>query len=360
MEIILSYARKFALLLIVLLLTSFEAGHRGPIIPGHPQDNKPFYHPGHYVLTSRRLSNRDPELTRWLQSEAIRGVQSRFTWRELETAKGIYNPAPIVEELKALHEFNKGRKDKKYMIIFFQFKTFKDSDIGFPDYILPDSSLWYFKGYKKANNKSGGRNVVWWDDRIKVLFEAMLRNVITEIMNTPYSQYLEGVYFNEALPGFPDIPEPEDLDYTTHKEKYAQTMAYLLSVIREITNGRMAGQYTNDPAFWNEFQEKGMGLGKPNARLADEGQLFRMKEIAGDRLPVNVSPQPETYAEKGQNIESILDRLIRLNVNYASWFDYTREIDELVLVLENNRGKYPLPAGGLNQECPRAISSWKK
>jgi hypothetical protein len=353
-------AKSLVIFLGIILFTSFnpDSGKMGE--SGLSKIDKPFYHPGHYILTSRRLSEDDPDLIRWLQSESIRGVQSRFTWRELETAKGVYNPAPIIDELKALYEFNKDRNDKKYIIIFFQFKTFRDSDIGFPDYILPDSSLWYFKGYKKANNKSGGRNVVWWDDRIKVLFEGMLKNVFSEVMKAPYSQYLEGVYFNEALPGFPDIPEPEDLDYNTHKEKYAQTMAYLLSVVRESTGGRMAGQYTNDPAFWDEFQAKGMGLGKPNARLTDEGQLLKMKEIAGNWLPVNVSPQPETYAEEGQSIETILERLVRLNVNYASWFDYKKEIDELIKLLESQRVKYPLPAGGLNTLCPGSVSSWQK
>ena len=81
------------------------------------------WHPGHYYTLMSAGKNNPKHLTQIYkelkETPALRGVQIRYEWAELESAEGVYNFTSIDQRLAEL------TAQKKRLIVLLQIKSFR-------------------------------------------------------------------------------------------------------------------------------------------------------------------------------------------------------------------------------------------
>ncbi|HQY22982.1 MAG TPA: glycoside hydrolase, partial [Gammaproteobacteria bacterium] len=90
------------------------------------------WHPGHYytIMGNKNNSTYMAEVYNELKSTpALRGVQIRYTWAELETSYGVYDFTSIEQRLSELSTQN------KRLVILLQLKSFNLRMALAPDYL---------------------------------------------------------------------------------------------------------------------------------------------------------------------------------------------------------------------------------
>lgn len=113
---------------------------------GSTLGNKPRFRPGHYLAGIRSaggISTLTGETTLFdtransgelATCPALRGIQVRFNWADLETAEGVYDFSNITKYLNLL-KFASVDGGTKLLMILLEFKTFSDSYHVVPTYM---------------------------------------------------------------------------------------------------------------------------------------------------------------------------------------------------------------------------------
>ena len=112
-----------------MVLIPWETAHAATPVVTTPVK----WHPGHYYTLLGHGKNSDWYLSQVYRelkaTPALKGVQIRYDWAELETSPGNYNFYPIVKRLSELSAIG------KRLVVVIQMKSFGDGEIV-PDYLL--------------------------------------------------------------------------------------------------------------------------------------------------------------------------------------------------------------------------------
>ncbi len=228
-----------------------------------PSTNGIKWHPGHYMLVYRGdshdmvMSQRIPEIC---AEPALRGLQFRAEWPDLETTKGQYSFHEIDDMYAALAACGKSLVVEVWAV---EFKTTSTNGIV-PAYILSDVK--YNGGVAKT---AGGYIARLWEapvmDRLIELYRAMAERYD----NKPY---FEAIVFTEtATSGVAD-------GYTA--------TAWIAQLKRAISAMNLAWKSTNVVVFNNFIQ------GATDSQLEDMYASLRSNRV-GTGAP-DVLPPPHT------------------------------------------------------------------
>lgn len=215
------------------------------------------WHPGHYVFNAH--PENDAIIEKAIASPFITGVQVRYYWRDLETAKGVYNFKGLEKNLQYLQAHGK----RLHLLVFDQDYWGKDA---VPAYLLAGAE--YGGGQVKA-----GRRVVprYWDadvmDRLIALYSALGERFDKE-------PFFEAISTHETAVG-----------PAAKQDSHYSDAAYVTQLKRE--QAALVEAFPTTLAFMNinwcphiadviqSAYEKGLGIGGPDLIL---GQGKRLKQ----------------------------------------------------------------------------------
>ncbi len=175
-------AAGVVLVLTFSLMSSPWTGQSGAGPPPPSVTKGVKWHPGHYVTIMGWGKN--PKYLEDVYAElkvtsALRGVQIRYLWAELEPAEGRYDFTSIDQRLAELNTLG------KRLVIQVQTKSFDPGSKLVPDYLKGveyDGGDFPFasqkKGKRAAHNVTpGGHNIALWNSRVRdrpiALFQAL-------------------------------------------------------------------------------------------------------------------------------------------------------------------------------------------
>ena len=146
------------------------------------------FNSGHYIAVNAGFT--DLESIEGLRSEAVRGINKRYTWRSLEPEPGRYDFSEIESDLTYLESIG------KHLVVFFTDKTFgPDQDNPTPDY-MQHATL--------VNHVEGITTIKWHPEVIRRQV-GLCRELSGKFDANPY---FEGLAYQESAPSVPrDILE---------------------------------------------------------------------------------------------------------------------------------------------------------
>jgi hypothetical protein len=356
---------------VVLLLAACGGGGGEapePRASFQPGDGRVKWNPGHYIQLN---ADAGADLVQRTFAEIaalpnVRGVQTRYAWRDLEPAQGAYDFSRIEQDLAAAQAAG------KRLFIMLGTKSFKAGVRAMPDYLHADA--WSGGAYAiniaaKANlgtAGSTGENVALWDagvrDRLIALTTALGQRFDTH-------PAFEGVAFNETALGDAVVPltASQKADFFTH-------LAQLGAATRQAFPNTVVMQFINFPpgyvhALAAADIAAGVALGGPDTFLADptlEGSAYTLYDAAAGQVPLGPSVQAEDYVATQQDgayaPPAVTDLFNfakgRLHANYVFWAKtLTPPLAPYAQVLAMFRSaSFPADAaGGLSSACPAQL-----
>ncbi|SEQ20723.1 hypothetical protein [Nitrosomonas ureae] len=366
--ILAEHSHKFVLFTFIIIgMTPLIGGTKHAVASSTPvAPNSVKWHPGHYYAilnygknSSRYLSQVYKELQ---ETPALRGIQIRYRWAELEQTEDEYNFSSITKRLSELSSMN------KRLVIVIDTKASFDSGVE----IIPE--------YLKANKYEGGefiigypyrngRNIKLWNQAIHDRLTALIRALGQQFNSHPH---FEGIGISDS--SFGKVVVPLTL---LQKEDY---YANLLSVQRQMRNyfpNTLTFQFTSHPrsmlkTFIGSLGEMGAGLGGP--RVSPEMPSLFAPTYPSDvygYFPQYSGIMPLVLSVKHANYENtksdltgheptVLELLSvardALHANYIFWTRHPKYYSELLEVLKF-KAQNANPSGGLNSLCPSVYSS---
>ena len=144
------------------------------------------YHPGHYVtIESGKNTDLTDAFITVLKKPGVVGLQVRYTWRELEISKGVYDFSKIQKHLDLL-----SKQDMK-LVVFLEDKSFSGA--------LPPPTPEYLQGTPYTlPNIPGGYSAVRWNPVVRAQFKAVVKELGKNFDGNPT---LEGISFQESATG---------------------------------------------------------------------------------------------------------------------------------------------------------------
>lgn len=321
------------------------------------------WHPGHYYTIMDYGKNASWYLSQ-VYSEikatpALRGIQIRYSWAELETSEGVYNFSSIVKRLNELSAIN------KRLVIVVETKTFDSTEMLIPDYLkteIYEGGQYLFSTTNKAGVQ--GYNLKLWNSQVRDRFNALVRALGKRFNSEPY---FEGIGLTETALGQSDVPlTSQQID------NYFANLLNIQQQMRAAFPNTMTFQFTNYPrpileSFISSLQAMGAGLGGPDVFLEDAGLNYPLTpKGVYNYYPENSGVMPLTPSVMHGNYKStkadgtgyeptILELLSfardTLKANYIFWHrdpDYYRKVLEAL----NQKNQKTNPAGGLDSTCP--------
>lgn len=349
--------------LISMISISWKTAHAGATTP--PVTTPVKWHPGHYYAimdhgknTSWYLSMVYKELQR---TSALRGVQIRYSWAELETSEGVYNFSAIAKRLSELSAIG------KRLIILLETRSPDSADGLVPDYITTST----YEGGVFAYNGTAqqGSNIKLWNPLIRDRMTALIRALGNRFNS---NAYFEGIGLTETAMGLPIVP----LTSTQINDYYAN-MLNLQQQMRNYFPNTVTFQFANYPrpileSFVGSLKAMGAGLGGPDVFPEEPGLLYPgtpkgvynyYPEQSGI-VPLTPSVMSDNYLNTrydGTGHQPTILELLTfardtLKANYIFW---TRHPDYYSKVLEtlNMRAQKLTLSGGLDSTCPSVYSS---
>ena len=334
----------------------------------YSSENGVKWHPGHYyTILSHGKST--PGYMRQVYQElkatpALRGLQVRYNWRELEPQEGVYNFSLINQHLSELSEQN------KRLVILFELKSFGPdvNQVAIPEYVKAakyEGGVYPFNNYGKGVIRGYGMKL--WNQFVFDRLTLLIRALGEQFNSHPY---FEGIGFTESSTG-------DSKELTNNKvDDYFKNLLQLNKQVRRYFPNTMTYQFTNYPRrilgpFIETLKETGTALGGPDIFMEEPGLLQRGKqkgvyhyypELSGI-VPLTPSVQHQNYKSTrwdGKGYEPDISELMSfardtLKANYLFWTRdpkyYSRVLQKLKTLDSSD------PAGGLDSNCPKASSS---
>jgi hypothetical protein len=237
----------------------------------------------------------------------ISGAQITYSWRNLESSKGVYDFSMIGEDLAFLTSHH------KKLFIQLQDLTFSSKNIAVPDYIVKDSGV--------VHSIYSGWIPKRWDKKVADRLHALL-----SALGKEFDGRIEGINLqetsidiNEATPGF-----------TT--EGYVQALKETMRVMRSVFPKSVTVMYANfmpgdskkDLAELYQYaREIYCGMGGPDIKVHRPAQMNNsypmLREISA-YVPVAMAVQEGNYSVENPKTKKqvTLDEIIDFATNYLS------------------------------------------
>lgn len=329
------------------------------------------WHPGHYMTIMSYGKDKDFYMNDVYQelasTPAMRGIQVRFLWAELEKSKGVYNFALIDKLLKEVT--TRGKR----LIIQVQTKSFDPDWKLVPDYLkTAEYSGGVFPFYTYGTKNIRGYNIKLWDIEI--------RNRLVALFNALGKRYndhpnFEGIGMIESAIG----PSPVPLS-TAQINAFFDNLLYVHKQMKLQFPNTMTIQELNYPRdqlpdFINGMKTIGTAIGCPDIFIQEPGLLFPGNKYSpkgaykyyaqlSGVIPITPTVELPNYEDTrwdGSGYKPTISELFnfaktQLKANYVFW---TRSPGhyEKVLELLNFNSQKTTPSGGLNAACPNSYPS---
>ena len=325
------------------------------------------WHPGHYYAPMTFMRS-NPTIMAQVYAElkatpALRGLQMRFPWPELEPEEGRYDFKGIEKILAGLAPLN------KHLVILLELKSFNPQILPVPTYMrteVYEGGAFPFSTYGQSAPR--GYNLKLWDSGVHDRLVALLTELGKRFNG---HANFEGIGLPETALG-----QPIELLSSHDTERFYDNLLDVQRQMRAAFPNTLTYQFVNYPremlpGFIDHMRTIGTGLGGPDIFLDDpglnfdhpnkaKGIYFYYPQMSGV-IPLTPSVMQANYDNtrhdgKGR-IPTIAELLSfgrdRLRANYLFW---TRAPGHFQQVLEQMR-QLPLqgsPAGGLDASCPKA------
>lgn len=335
-----------------------------------PITNSVKWHPGHYYALMGYVKNNPKQMAQVYKelekTPAIRGLQIRYEWSELEPVEGVYNFAAIDQHLAEL------AKRKKRLIIMLQLKSFSPDSDFVPSYLKEgkyEDGVFAFSTF--GSKKPRGYNIKLWNPLVHNRLIALVSALGNHFNSHPY---FEGIGLTETAMG--------QLATALSSKEVDTYYSHLLSInqhMRKYFPNTMTFQFTNYPrpilrSFISQLREMGTGLGGPdifldepglhlNDRNSPKGVYNYYPELSGI-VPLTPSVMQANYANSRHDKtgrEPTLEELHtfardKLKANYIFWTRAPGYYPKVLKMLRDIDVTHD-SAGGLNITCPAAYSS---
>ena len=258
----------------------------------------------HYVFF-----NRDRERiteASFLETRGIEGAQIKYTWKQLEPAKGEYSFDDIRHDLAFLS--SKGKK----LFIQVQDASFDESIVPLPRYLVTDPA--YHGGANRqyaipeddeSRATPGGWVARRWDPAVRERFHRLLGALGKE-----FDGKVEGINLPETAVDFGETGKLFPPGFT--RENYRDAVVENMKALKRAFPKSVAMQYANfmpeekdpeGPAYlksvYRAGAELGVGLGGPDLLPNRPWQMRHsyplLREVAG-RVPTGIAVQDGNYA----------------------------------------------------------------
>ncbi|MBU1289796.1 hypothetical protein KKG85_00940 [Patescibacteria group bacterium] len=311
------------------------------------------WNPGHYILPTSEEDLDEIELILSNPLNHIAGLQAYFTWRQLETEKGVYDFSKIEEMLELVKKYN------KHLFVQVSDRTFKAGEKPVPDYLYEDPI--YNGGIELFTSGKGSVSRIW-DPNVNERFNLLILELGKRFDD---KENFEGIVFEESA---------LDIDTTTAEgysvEKLVDGIMHRNNAAALAFPNSVVIQYMNygPSEFINLFEYlylTGVGTGGPDL-VPDKGRFPEKQRIPAydyyplyaGKMPLGVAVQTPNLMKDERNKKGIftLDGfwdmgLNTLKLNYIFWsfveqpwhkFSFTNDI----LPYINER------EGEINDGCP--------
>jgi hypothetical protein len=288
--------------------------------------------PVHFVFFGYdhdRIQERD-----FLETPAIAGAQLKYSWRELEPAKGEYDLEGLRRDLVFL------RRHAKRLFLQVQDVSFSESDVPVPDYLVEEPAYSGGVAQKFLTVGPDVRSDGWvarrWDPAVRGRFNLLLARIAGE-----FDGELEGVNLAETSIDFGGDGELSPPGFTP--EAYAAAIQEQMTVLGALFQNSSVLQYANFmPGEWLPWIDKGLlrriydhafkngvGVGGPDLLPHRRGQQnHSLPLIAGrpDGVVAGLAVQDGNLSEKNpvtgelvspQELEAFARKQLRLE--YIFW-----------------------------------------
>lgn len=360
--------RIAALLLAVLVLLWHCIGTRVAVaaeVPPPPGVVK--WHPGHYYAPMTFMRT-NPSIMAQVYAElkatpALRGLQIRFPWPELEPEEGRYDFKGIEQVLTELASVN------KHLVILLELKSFSPQTVPVPNYMRTEAyegGAFPFSTYGQSTPR--GYDLKLWNSGVHDRLVALLAELGKRFNG---HANFEGIGLPETAFG-----QPIELISSHDTGKYYDNLLDVQRQMRVAFPNTLTYQFVNYPreilpGFVDQLRTIGTGMGGPDIFMEDPGLNFdhpnKPKGVylyyphMSGLIPLTPSVMQANYDNTrydGKGRVPTIGELLafgrdRLKANYLFW---TRAPGHFQQVLEQMR-QIPLQgnlAGGLDASCPKA------
>ncbi|HAP38807.1 MAG TPA: glycoside hydrolase [Nitrospira sp.] len=328
------------------------------------------WHPGHYYAPMSFMRTNPKimaQVYRELQATpALRGLQMRFEWPELESEEGQYDFTAIERVLAELAPHN------KRLIVLLELKSFKPQVLPVPFYMATEryeGGAFPFSSY--GTDAPRGNNLKLWNPAVRDRLVALIRELGKRFNG---HAHFEGIGLPESSMGQPVR--------ALSKAEVARFYDNLLSVqraMRAAFPNTMTYQFVNYPremlpSFVGQMRTIGTALGGPDVFIDDPGLNFdRPNRPKGAYhfyaplsgiVPLTPSVMQSNYDNTQHDGKGRVPRVAellafardRLRANYIFWTrapnSYSKVIDAM-----NGLPAAAGPSGGLDSTCPKVYAS---
>ena len=307
--------------------------------------------PRHYIFFGAdRDRIRDKS---FLETPAIEGAQLRYTWRELEPEKDVYDFSAIRHALAFLASHG------KKLFIQLQDVSFYPSIVNVPRYLLRDGD--YNGGANQQYNEEKSAGEGWvarrWDPAVQERFHKLIAALGKE-----FDGHIEGINLPETSIGFGKSARmfPKGFSYEAYRDATIENMralkrAFPKSVAMQYANFMPGEWLPGDDkgylkAVYNAARESNIGVGGPDLLPFRRPQLnhaYPLIRAAAGIVPTGIAVQDGNYESQNPSTRkrATVPELKKfaeesLQVDYIFWCTeepfYTKEVIPFLSAVDVN------------------------
>ncbi len=295
----------------------------------------PASHPRHYVFFNRdrhRIAD-----TSFLQTKALVGAQIKYTWRELEPEKGLYDFHTISQDVAFLT--SKGKR----LFVQLQDASFDNMIVNVPKYLVTDAE--YNGGANQQfsipnDDETRANPAGWvarrWDPAVRERFHKLL-----VALGRAFDGKVEGINMPETAVDFGESGRLFPKGFTP--AKYRDGLLASMAALKRAFPKSVTMQYANFmPGEWLPGSDKGylrsvyqrarelkVGVGGPDLLPQTPGQMnhcYPLIQASSGKVPTGIAVQAGNFQRKnprtGQPItvaEMTAFATDYLQVTYVFW-----------------------------------------
>ncbi len=261
-----------------------------------------------YFARDRELIHNHP----FLKTQRIEGAQIMYSWRQLESERGVYDFSIIYDDYNYL--LSHGKK----LFIQFQDVSFDSEYKAIPDYLMAEE---FDGGCTKSFDDNGvadGWVAKRWNQQVQHRFALLMKALGKE-----FDGKIEGINLQETAIGVNG-----DIDTTFTPKRYTECLKENMLALKKAFPNSTTMQYANFmPGEWLPWEDKGylrsiyqygqeigVGLGGPDLMVQRKGQLnhtIAMMHENNYTVPLGIAIQDGNYIGKtgaDQDYKEQLDR----------------------------------------------------
>ena len=248
-----------------------------------------------YFAKDRKSLQEHPLLT----SAMFEGAQIMYSWKELESGKGIYDFSIIMQDLEYLE------KHGKKLFIQLQDVTFYPENKAVPNYLLSDEYDGGAVLQYNENEQPDGWVAKRWNKKVRERFSLLLIE-----LGTAFDGRIEGINLQETAIGV-----DAKIDSSFSEISYVNGLKANMLALKKAFPNATSMIYANFlPGEWLPWDDKGylrsiynygnqigVGLGAPDLMVRRKGQLnhpLAMMHEGNFSVPIGIAVQDGNYIGK--------------------------------------------------------------